>query len=196
MSQRDLTSFSGKLKPQLAVYYEKGSKDVFHSGTIISKSNYPKFLEAERKLLKNSIYPKDYAYGIMKYLKDWTRNKGWKKLPIAIFCGDWAIGLYCSEIKSINFTDTPEDDMLEGMLLHDELIVARYAASKGLRIDQAVDELKLFVSSMWLHAYKNNKRAKVVERALDILSVEEGRVLNSYGEFLRSTELYDDDLPL
>ena len=173
-------------KPQLIRHFQEASKKIFDSSPAISKEQYVKFQEVEKKLLKHEIFPKDYAYGLLTYLEPWVHKKGWRKLPLGIFCSDWARDLYISSIRAVEFTETDPGEMDEGLLLYDELLVARYYIDQSgkMSLDEVVEEIKPALSSDWLNVYTNHKRVKVFSDALEVLSMGAGRPIDDYNELI------------
>ena len=171
-----------ELRPQLARYYESACEEVFGTPVEIKGFQYKKFQKAEKELIGMDIYPKDYAFGISKYLKSWVEGKGWSILPIDVFCGPWAIKLYSTEIAPIKFHETPTEEVERGSLLHDELLVARYYidSSGEMSLDEVVEKLTPILGESWLDVFANNRRKEVVLEALRVLSMERGRKLESY----------------
>jgi len=170
------------MKPQLAAYFQKATNEVFGVSISVTKDSFKKFSVVETDLLKQNIYPKDFAYGVLRYLQSWTLNKGWTRMPINIFCGPWVRDLYVTDIRGVDFVDTPEDDMIEGLLLHDELMVARYSIATGKTFREAVSELSPVLSEGWMEAYTKHRRIKIQDRALEVLSMEAGEIIESYDE--------------
>ena len=176
-----------KLKPQLATQYEKATLKVFGVGARVGKSQYERFEDAEKALRRSNIYPRDYAYGIMVYLKDWVQRKNWIRMSIYAFCGPWARDVYRKEIQSIEFVETTEKNVDHGILLYDELLAARYYidSAGSMTFREVVGELEPALSPGWLDAYKNNKRAKIVVKALEVLSMRAGKPIDDYNELIQ-----------
>lgn len=182
MSMRVLSSL--QKKPQLGLYYELSSNDVFDYPVSVGVQDYSRFSRAQNDLADSNVFPKDYAYGISNHLKRWVWNKGWYHLPINVFCGQWAINLYLTEIAPVKFEETPAEEVDYGEMLYDELLVARFYIQGGMSLDEAVEKLKPMLKENWLELYANHKRAKLVVSALEMLSTEYGRPLKSYEDLI------------
>jgi hypothetical protein len=160
---------------------------VFDTPVTISPIHYRQFKKAEKRLLAKGIYPSDYAKGISEHLKEWVYQKGWTHVPINVFCGQWALDKYANEIAPIKFFETPKEIMEEGMMLHSELLAARYYILHGgsKDFDEVVEDLRPMLHNKWLEAYENADREEVVLQALKVLSVEYGRPTKKLDELLK-----------
>lgn len=170
------------LKPQLARYYESACEEVFGCSVKTKEFQFKQFQEVEKELIGMDIYPKDYAFGISKHLQSWVEGKGWLRLPFNVFLGPWAIKLYSTKIAPVKFHETSTEEIEKGSLLHDELLVASfYIYSSGeMTLDEVVEKLTPILRANWLAAYVNDKRKEVILEALQVLSMERGRKIESY----------------
>ena len=148
--------------------------------------DYWRFEGAEKRLLSRGIYPSDYATGISKYLKEWVYSKGWSVVPRNVFCGEWALMIYTTEVAPIKFWETSEEVMEIGMLLYSELLVARYYIGQEgkMTFDEVVETIRPMLGDNWLEAYKNDKRDNVISEALRVLSMENDGAIESYDDLL------------
>ena len=178
---------ASRSKPQLAQQYEIACDKVFDTPVRVPPAKYGRFQGAEKGILAKGIYPSDYAVGISEHLRKWVYQKGWTHLPIGIFCGTWALGIYTTDVAPIKFFETPKEVMEEGMMLHSELLTARYYILYGgsKDFDEVVEDLRPMLGESWLEAYENDDRETVILQALRVLSVEYGRSTEKLDELLK-----------
>lgn len=179
----------GTLKPQLAIHYERASEGLYGEPVYVTPDKYDLFAKAEARLRKEGIYPKDYAHKITNGFQSWIDKNNWDYLPINVFCGDYAINVYIKHYGNDHYVHSPDTDIDEGVLLDEELKIARYYIQnnneEGFKtFGQAVKELKPVLSKQWLDLYQGNKRAKLISRALDMLSEENGRHISNYDDLV------------
>ena len=184
--RKDSRSRWGWKKPQLARHYEVSSNEIFDHPVFVAPKDYWQFQRAEKELAGMNIFPKDYAFGISKHLKEWVWGKGWFNVPLNVFCGQWAIKTYSTELFPVKFLETPTEVVDQGELLYDELLVARYYidSSGKMSLDEVAEMLRPILKESWLELFANHKRSKVVTAALEILSMEKGRLLESYEDLI------------
>jgi len=178
-----------KLKPQLAIQYERESESLYGEPVYVHEKMYDLFARTETKLRKKGIYPKEYAHKITFGFINWIDKEGWSYLPVNVFCSDYAINIYTERYGNDQYESSPDEDIDEGVLLDEELKVARYYIQcnidDGYKIfSQVVKELSPVLSKEWLDLYRRKKRAKLTSSALDILSEENGRYISKYSDLI------------
>jgi hypothetical protein len=129
-------------------------------------------------LAKEGIYPKDYAHGVARHFCGWVKSKGWDKLPINVFCGQWAIRKYKEEIGNSDYLPATTSQEELAVLMYDELRVARYFISnRGMKTyGDVVEELKPVLSDAWLERYANDNLDSVRKDVLVVLRKDHRRI--------------------
>jgi hypothetical protein len=164
-------------KPSLAVFYEKAHKNIYDCTTYVHNNKYSIFHVFSDDLRELKVGEREYAYTIVKLLRDWLSEKNLKVVPINVFCGDWCLRRYLKIKNSETVTITNNDK--EEELLHSELTIARYYISKNLesvlRFGDAVKDIEKLLSKRWLEMYRTKTFTnKFKYKALDIISEEFG----------------------
>ena len=178
-----------KLKPQLARQYERACKKVYNKNIYVVEARYRTFEKTEIELRKRRIFPKDYALGISEKLREWVAKQGWSYVPMNVFCSRWAMDMFEEEISNKSYEETPEEEVDEGELLHEELTVARYYIEENTKrikaFRKAVEELSPGLSDEWLSRYQERKRGSLRSQALDVLSEEHGKYIRKYDDLIQ-----------
>jgi hypothetical protein len=160
--------------PDLAYYYLNAIEEVFGTRCHIGKNDYATFLVLQDDLHDLGIKNRDYAYTVVRMLRQWALYHKMKFVPMRTFCGDWALRRYNKVFNSATVTIM---DHRAGELLNCELLVARMWLQHKVnhepdKFDDVIDQLKPFLTDEWLEGYGNGHRAGLVEEAVEILRSE------------------------
>jgi hypothetical protein len=157
-------------KPVLATYYESAHKKILNRKCYIVERDYAIFETFMDDLRDLNIGYRDYAYGIVTLLKGWVEKKKLYRIPIPVFCGDWALGKYkvVDNSQYVKVADKEEDLHIE--ILQSELLVARAYIDANLkdvcRMNEVVSDLKPLLSKAWLDCPKEKRPTSEVEEIL------------------------------
>lgn len=179
---------SSSNKPVLAVYYESAHKQVLDRKCFIRPKEYSLFEVFMDDLRELNIGYRDYAYGIVTILKEWLKEKKFYRIPVNVFCGDWALGKF-RKVDNSQYVTVDEPDKDEKIeIFESELLVARTYIESNLsdvcRMKEIVADLKPLLSKKWLSCPADKKP---VSEVLDVLCKEYGvRVASDYNDLIRS----------
>ena len=175
-------------KPVLATYYEAAHKQVLGRRCFIRPSEYSMFEVFMDDLRELHIGYRDYAYGVVTILKEWLKEKKFYRIPVPVFCGDWALGKF-RKVDNSQYVTVDEPDKDEKIeIFESELLVARTYVESNLsdvcRMRDIVADLKPLLSKKWLSCSPDNKP---VSEVLDVLCKEYGiKIVSDYNELIRS----------
>lgn len=147
------------------MYYVLAAKDVYSTSVRLSKANITQLNKLDARLRRDRISPQHYAYGLMKHLKKWVNDKGWRVLPVNVFAGEWAYKLYTSRLVVGDYEIKPTDETFQ-MLVMEHYMVLQYSDYCG-DYETAVEELKPILSRRWKNM-RGSLRDNVIAQALDL----------------------------
>lgn len=152
------TSMKDSMWSQLGMHYRNASIKVFEYKPYITIPQEITLFKFNKRLDKAGILQKDYAYGVMHHLHDWVRKRGWKTIPVNVFCGKWCKELYLQEIGNRQFTYIQDSDEIFKMLVMEEFFVMRYCefATDG-GYEMAVEDMMPMMSDKWMHLYESHR---------------------------------------
>lgn len=164
-------------EPQLALHYSNAHKAIFGKKLFVNKKMWGKFRVFEDDLRERGIKPMDYAYTMVRVLKNWAQDKGMDFVPIPTFLSDWVMDRYMKILTSESVTINKPREVDEAAMLHSELLVGRTYIVENthnvVRLAQVVASLRPFLSYDWLALYdRGDPRRKLLEEALPILCQE------------------------
>lgn len=161
--------------PALRRYYIAAHARIFGKDLYVHPKHNGRFLVFEDELRELGFSAREYAYTIVTLLKKWAISKGFNKVPINAFTGDWALDKFKrvagSKYVDISNVDTDYD------LYWSELTVARSYIHENVhngvavKLRDVVDELKPLLSEHWLRRYYNGGQ-RPVNKVLDDLCEE------------------------
>ena len=153
-------------KPQTARAYEKYIKEIYGVYIKVKSSQYVKFVELDRKLIAAGIFPEEYTERVLRHLKSWVKNKGWKCLPVNVFLGDWAYNLYITDIGDKVYYDITDKREQEQILVVEDV---RYLMAVMEYGDKALDLVAPFMSTSWLESVVTPEHTTIRQRAQTLL---------------------------
>lgn len=177
-------------KPALATYYESSHKQILGRKCYVRVEEYKMFETFMDDLRELNIGCRDYAYTIVTLLQQWLREKKFYRIPINVFCGDWALGKFQKVDKSKYVSVQEPDDDMKVEILQSELLVARTYIESNLndvtRMSEIVSDLKPLLSKAWSDCPKDKRpTAEVTE----ILCGEYGiKIVTDYNALIRSLQ--------
>lgn len=171
--------------PILASYYLSAHREVFGSA-YVTKKEYALFLVFEDELRGLEVPCGKYAHTVVRILKKWTISRGMKRIPVNVFCGDWALKRFLV-IAERKYVDISNDDEAVA-IYHSEMMVAkkyidRNAAGDVCRIGDVVEELKPLLTEEWLEAYKiggDRRTNEVIDDLCDEYGVQNAWTYNDF----------------
>jgi len=177
---------SSSNKPALASYYESAHMQILGKKCFIRPEEYPIFETFMDDLRELNIGYRDYAQSIVKLLERWLISKKFYRIPINVFCGDWALSKFRSIENSdyVSITDVDEDIKTE--ILQSELLIARAYIEGNLedvcRMTEIVKDLKPLLSKKWLECQKSERP---VDEVIKILCKDYGiKPVTDYNELI------------
>jgi hypothetical protein len=179
-------STSEFMSPQAARFYKAAQLAVFGEEVWLDPEQIQRLGQLEAFLRHNSIFPRDYAYGLTESLRAWVQGKGLRCLPVNMFCGEWAKAHFQEEVGPRRFIPPTKESEEHSDLLYEELILARLYISKqgSMTFQQVVDFLRPMLSQRWLDLYTSHQRTALIVNALDVLSLEHGRYVEWYDDLI------------
>jgi hypothetical protein len=173
-------------KPALASYYESAHMQVLGKKCFIRPEEYAMFETFMDDLRELNIGYRDYAQTVVKLLEKWLEKKKFYRVPINVFCGDWALSKFRSIENSeyVSVADTDEDAKTE--ILQSELLVARAYVDGNLkdvcRMTEIIKDLKPLLSKKWLECSKSERP---IDEVVEILCKEYGiKPVADYNELI------------
>jgi hypothetical protein len=128
----------------------------------------------------------DYAQTVVKLLEKWLEKKKFYRIPVSVFCGDWALTKFKNIENSefVSVTDTDEDTKTE--ILQSELLVARAYIDGNLtnvwRMTDVVKDLKPLLSHKWFSCPKDERP---VDEVVEMLCKDYGiKSVKDYNEII------------
>jgi hypothetical protein len=148
-------------KPALATYYENAHLHILGKKCYISAKEYPTFETFMDDLRDLNIGCRDYAYNVTTLLKGWVEKRKFYRIPVPVFCGDWALGKFQTVDKSEYVKIADEDEDTKTEILQSELLIARAYVDGNLkdvcRMSNIVKELKPLLSKAWIDCPKEDR---------------------------------------
>ena len=177
-------------KPALAAYYESAHKQVLNRTCYIRKNEYPMFETFSDDLRELNIGCRDYAYAVVKLLQSWLQEKKFYRIPVNVFCGDWALNKFkkIDDSQYVRITEPEEDKTVE--IVQSELLVARayieYNLKDVYRMKDVVKDLRPLLSKEWLECPEDKRP---ITEVLEMLCKDYGLPLtSSYNNVIRSLQ--------
>jgi len=157
-------------KPALASHYESAHKQILSRKCFIRPGEYAVFETFMDDLRELNIGYRDYAQTVVKLLEKWLKEKKFYRIPINVFCGDWALKKFQTINKS-DYVSVPDvDDDIKTEILQSELLVARKYVDSNLkevcRMTEIVKDLKPLLSKHWLNCDKEERPSAEVTEIL------------------------------
>ena len=171
MVKKDSKSIS--IKPNLAVMYENAHRKILKASVWVPEKDFGDFLVMSDDLREFGISERDYSYGVVTLLKSWLKGKSYlHRIPTNVFCGTWALERFL-KVHNSEYVKVEQEDKTAEILLHDELIFARYYISKNIhgvvRRSAVIKDLGGMLSNLWKNTPEDDRP---VMKVLDILYEE------------------------
>ena len=169
----DLNAFKLKYahsgKPILAFAYEHAHRDILDYRAIIYKAKFSIFRAVEDDLRDVNIHPVAYANIVVRGLVPWIAKQGLSFVPVHTFLSKFGLDTY-KRIATYTTVDLSNDDS-QSIVLHDELMVARYYITSGAeRLADAIQDIEPLLSDQWKIARQTKSRP--VSAVLSLLADE------------------------
>lgn len=178
MSRKGSRRRSSDIRPSSWQEYVDAHRRVFGRPVMPKKDVYIQaFFELDVQLLEMGVSSKEYAITVVTMLERWARAKGWRSIPVNVFCGKMAMERFLQVQQSKYVRIRPDKE--EDELFHSELVAARYFVHKNIqngtlvRFGDAVEEIAPMLSERWLKLYKGEGEGRrPVPEVLEILEKE------------------------
>lgn len=110
--------------PPLAVAYKSAMAAIFGYRPYVHKKSFPKFDRRQGELDNIGVSCRRYAYTVAKTWKSWCQGRGFKCMPVNLFCGPQALkSLEWQLAKPTVEISTRSEDEWHAMV-HDECTIA------------------------------------------------------------------------
>jgi len=171
-----------KLQPQLALLYERYTREIYGVHYKVRHLDYNKFTVRGNELKNAGTLLSDYAERLLKYLKPWVLSKNWKYMPANVFLGSWAAQLYLTDIGNKTFEDISSDDETFQELVLDEFKIVALFLDSGLPVRQVIDTLWPMMSAQWRRLYEDGGRDAIIKDAFSLYRECTGSRYQTYAD--------------
>ena len=174
-------------KPALAVCYESAHKQILGKRCYIREEEYKIFETFMDDLRDLNIGCHDYAYVVVTLLEKWLKEKKFYRIPVNVFCGNWALKKFQAVDKSLYISVKDPYENRTAELLQSELLVARSYVEENLRdvyrMQDIINNLRPLLSKCWLECPKDERP---VSEAIDVLCKDYGiKSATNYNDIIR-----------